>query len=73
MRRFLCSVRGGHRWKTASDAAGLVTYCTRCAALRHGRTESVKDGSFKVHVNLAADFPRLGSHGAEELEADRKE
>jgi len=69
VRQLLCSVRGGHRWKTTSDAAGAITSCARCGALRHGRTESVKDGSFKPHVNLAADFPHLRSHGAEELEA----
>jgi hypothetical protein len=36
--------------------------------MRHGRTESVKDGSFKAHVNVAADFPHLRSHGLEELD-----
>ena len=68
MRKLLCSVCGGHRWRTISDAAGSMTSCVRCGAMRHGRTESVRDGSFKVHVNLAADFPRLRSHGPEELE-----
>jgi len=67
VRRLLCSVRRGHRWKTTLDAAGSITSCARCGTLRHGRTESVKDGSFKAHVNLAADFPRLRSHGPEEL------
>ena len=59
MRQLLCSVRGGHRWKTTSDAAGSITSCTRCGALRHGRTEPVKDGSFKAHVDVAADFLHL--------------
>jgi hypothetical protein len=68
VRQFLCSIRGGHRWKATSDAAGSITSCARCGALRHVRTESVKDASFKVHVDLAADFPRLRSHGPEELE-----
>jgi len=70
VRKRLCSARGGHRWKTTADAAGSITSCARCRALRHGRTESVKDGSFKVHVNVAADFPRLRSQGPEELEVD---
>ncbi len=70
MRHILCALRGGHRWKTSSDPAGSVTACSRCGALRHGRTDSVKDGSFKVHVNLAADFRRLPSHGPEELDVD---
>jgi len=30
--------------------------------------ENVKDGSFKAHVNVAADFPHLRSHGPEELD-----
>ena len=68
MRQLLCFVRGGHQWKTTADAAGPMTSCTRCGALRHGRTESVKDGSFKAHVDVAADFPHLRSHGPEELE-----
>ena len=73
MRQLLCSVRGGHRWKTTADAAGSITSCARCGALRHGRTESVKDGSFKAHVNVAADFPHLRSHGPEELEVGEED
>jgi hypothetical protein len=70
LRHIGCAVRGGHRWETTSDAAGSMTCCGRCGALRHGRTESVKDASFKVHTDVAADFPRLSSHGPEELRAD---
>jgi len=46
-------------WRTSLendlDAAGSITSCARCGAMRHGRTESVKDGSFKAHVNVAED------------------
>ena len=69
VRQFACSLRGGHRWKTTSDVAGSITLCGRCGALRHGRTETVRDASFKVHTDVAADFPRLESHGPEELAA----
>jgi hypothetical protein len=73
MRHLLCSVRGGHRRTTTSDTAGSITSCGRCGALRHGRTESVRDGLFKVHTDLAAEFPRLRSHGPEDLEVGNED
>lgn len=69
MRRLLCSLRGGHRWETRSDAAGTLTTCARCGALRHVRVESVRHGHFKGHTDLAAEFAPLPEHGPEELDA----
>jgi len=69
--RLICSARGGHRWQMTSDVAGPITICTRCGTLRHGRTESVRDGVFKGHTDLAAEWPRLRSHGSEEVDTDR--
>ena len=74
MRRLVCLVRGGHRWRTSWDAAGSITSCARCGTVRHLRTDSVRDASFKVHTDLAADFSsRRPSHGPENIDADDRD
>jgi hypothetical protein len=70
MHGLACLVRGGHRWRTVTDAAGPTTTCTRCGALRHLRLEAAGHGEFKAHTNLAFRWPSLPSHGAEELDED---
>jgi hypothetical protein len=66
--RIPCLLHGGHRWATSKDAAGSLTACARCGALRHQRLESAAHGHFKAHTNLAAEFAPLPTHGAEELD-----
>ncbi|MDX6482165.1 MAG: hypothetical protein QOG85_2675 [Gaiellaceae bacterium] len=70
MRGLMCLVRGGHRWRTATDAAGPTTTCARCGALRHVRMEAAGHGEFKAHMNLAYKWDALPTHGAEEIDAD---
>jgi hypothetical protein len=36
--RFLCIVRGGHRWETIEDPAGSFQRCARCGTLGHRRS-----------------------------------
>ena len=69
--RIVCSIRGGHHWATAPDAAGGVTVCTRCGRLRHVRVESAGHGHFKAHTNLAVEWPPIPSHGEEEIDAEQ--
>ncbi len=68
MRRLRCLFRGGHRWQTASDGAGPLVSCSRCATLRHRRTRAADDASFLMHTDVAADFARRETHGSEETE-----
>jgi hypothetical protein len=60
--RLACLVRGGHRWDTVTDAAGQLTMCARCGALRHATTTSVEEASFRVHTDVAADYSRSSIH-----------
>jgi len=57
---------GGHRWTTSGDAAGSVTTCSRCGALRHVRKGSIWEGD--MH---SGDRGPLPSHGPEELDAEQ--
>lgn len=41
IRKILCLVRRGHEWETTTDAAGSITFCSRCDALAHSRTLTI--------------------------------
>jgi hypothetical protein len=68
--RLPCLLLGGHRFATARDSASSLTTCTRCRALRHQRVESAAHGHFEAHMNVAAEFAPLPTHGVEELAAE---
>jgi hypothetical protein len=68
VRGLVCLIRGGHQWRSAADAAGSMTTCARCGALRHTRVESAGHGTFKAHTNLAFKWPSMPSHGTDELD-----
>jgi hypothetical protein len=67
--RLLCVVLGGHRWRTISDQTESMTVCARCGTLRHRRSRSAEDMSFLMHTDVAADFSRRPTRGAEEPKA----
>jgi hypothetical protein len=68
MRRLRCFLAGGHRWQTATDGAGPLTACSRCGTLLRRRTRAADDASFLMHTDVAADFARRDTHGAEETD-----
>jgi hypothetical protein len=53
VRRLLCVVRLGHRWETVTDSEGSVTYCVRCAKLRHSGIDVDPPGDPRQHAHEA--------------------
>jgi hypothetical protein len=54
VRQLLCVVRLGHRWQTATDAEGSVTFCVRCGKTRHTGIDFDPPGDPEQHADEAA-------------------